>query len=1017
VTAFAPGALVSVRGREWVVLPDSDDELLVLRPLGGGDDDTAGVLPALEPVTSAQFPPPGPADLGDAASGRLLRTALRTGFRSSGGPFRSLAKLAVEPRAYQYVPLLVALRQETVRLLIADDVGIGKTIEAALIAAELIAQGDVRRLAVLCGPALAEQWQRELHDKFALDAEVVLPSTAGRLSRGLMLDESLFDRHPYTVISTDFIKSAARRQEFLNHCPELVIVDEAHGAVADGAGTHSRTQRYDLMARIAADTTRHLVLVTATPHSGKEEGFRNLLGLLDPALAAIDLETVKGRTLLARHFVQRRRADIRRYLDEETAFPSDRETREAPYGLSPEYAAFFDRVLDYARGRVAEGDDEAARAHPVRQRVRWWSALALLRALASSPVAAAATLRTRASAAAAASVDEADALGRAAVLDTGEDDTLEGIDTTPGADAASFADLGSLAGPGALADQAAGTVASGSGARPDPERRRLADLARTAETLTGPARDRKLGVLIAEVKGLLADGFDPIVFCRFIDTADYVADALGDALGPVTRSGPVLRSEGRSGPAATVVAVTGTLPPALREARIAELVAVEGRHVLVATDCLSEGVNLQDSFQAVVHYDLAWNPTRHEQREGRVDRFGQRRDVVRAVTIYGRDNRIDQIVLDVLIRKFRAIRDATGVSVPVPDNADGVVEALVEGLILGGDAADQLTLDLGLDPRRTGLHQAWESAAERERTSRTKYAQDAIHPEEVTREVAAARAALGTHAEMEQFTLDVLTALGTSVTPIAASADVKGSRVGNESRDGKGSRAGNAGWQTPTAPLPIGLRDALPVGHAEPLVLHRDLPAPRGHAVLARTDPTVEAVARYVLDTALDPALGARVASRAGVARTRAVERRTTLLLLRFRLHLDLPVAGAPRPAGGHPQHRQLVAEEARFVAFAGSPDRPEWLEADAVEALLGAHPDGNVDPAQAERLLERVASAAGGWDDHLGALADGLAGELLDAHRRVRTSAGAARRGLAVTAQKPVDLLGAYVYLPMAVS
>ena len=174
-------------------------------------------------------------DLGDAASGQLLRTALRVGFRSSAGPFRSLARLAVEPRAYQYVPLLMALRQDPVRVLIADDVGIGKTIEAGLIAAELIAQGDVGRLAVLCSPALAEQWQRELRDKFGIDAEVVLPSTAGRLSRGLMLDESLFDRHPYTVISTDFIKSPQRRQEFLNHCPELVIVDEAHTCVADGA--------------------------------------------------------------------------------------------------------------------------------------------------------------------------------------------------------------------------------------------------------------------------------------------------------------------------------------------------------------------------------------------------------------------------------------------------------------------------------------------------------------------------------------------------------------------------------------------------------------------------------------------------------------------------------------------------------------------------------------------------------------------------------------------------------------
>ena len=111
MTAYAPGSLVRARDREWVVLPESELDLLVLRPLGGGDDDVAAVFPALEPVTGAEFPPPTAADLGDAASAALLRAALRVGFRTSAGPFRSLASLAVEPRSYQFVPLLMALRQ------------------------------------------------------------------------------------------------------------------------------------------------------------------------------------------------------------------------------------------------------------------------------------------------------------------------------------------------------------------------------------------------------------------------------------------------------------------------------------------------------------------------------------------------------------------------------------------------------------------------------------------------------------------------------------------------------------------------------------------------------------------------------------------------------------------------------------------------------------------------------------------------------------------------------------------
>lgn len=939
---YASGALVRARGREWVVLPDSEPDFLVLRPLGGGHDDVAGVFPAIEAVEPATFPPPGVDDLGDAASAGLLRTALRIGFRSSAGPFRSLAGIAVEPRAYQYVPLMLALRQDTVRVLISDDVGIGKTVEAGLIAAELLAQGDARRLAVLCSPALAEQWQRELAEKFSIDAELVLTSTVKRLERGLLMNESLFQKYPYVVVSTDFIKSDLRRAEFLNQCPELVIVDEAHSSVSDDTkvGRRSTHQRYELLKALAKDPKRHLILVTATPHSGKEDGFRNLLGLLEPKLAAADLDSADGRTLLARHFVQRRRADIRRFLDEETAFPSDRQTLEAPYTLTAEYRALFDKVLAYAREQVQTADGSAT-----RQRVRWWSALALLRALSSSPAAAAATLRTRAATAQATDADEADALGRATVLDAADDEALEAIDAVAGAD-----DTGE--------DAAAG-----------PQRRKLLAFAREADALDGPAHDAKLAALVQQVKALLADGFDPIVFCRFIDTADYVAEHLATALRK----------------SATVAAVTGTLPPAEREQRIRALVDADGRHVLVATDCLSEGVNLQEGFQAVIHYDLAWNPTRHEQREGRVDRFGQKADIVRAVTIFGTDTRIDGIVLDVLIRKHREIARTTGVCVPVPDSSDTVVEALLEGLLLRGQDPDQLVLDLGLEQQTAALHEQWQSAAEQEKASRAKYAQRSIHPDEVAREVQDIRRALGTHADVEAFAAEALRALGASVTTTPD------------------------GFTAVTATLSPGLQDALPPRHAEPLSFHRALPIDRGHALLSRTDPTVEALARHVLDAALDPAAAddQRPARRAGVMRTGDVKARTTLLLVRFRFHAELPLAdGGTRP---------LVVEDARLLGFTGAPDQAAWLDDAAVEALVHAQPAGNVPADMAASAAARVLDSLDAVADHLDQAADELAAQVLDSHRRARAGAGAARRGLKVTAQKPPDILGTYVYLPVA--
>ncbi|WP_186629409.1 helicase-related protein [Rhodococcus sp. BP22] len=929
---FAPGNLVTARGREWVVLPDSTDDFLVLRPLGGLDDDIAGVLVS-EGVTPATFPAPSPDDLGDHFSAQLLTNALRIGFRSTAGPFRSLASIAVQPRAYQLVPLMMALRQDVVRLLIADDVGIGKTIEAGLIATELLAVGDARGLSVLCSPALAEQWQSELREKFGMEAELVLPSTVRRLERGRIGGESIFERYPITVVSTDFIKNSRRRHEFLRTCPDLVIVDEVHTCVAaSGLGGAGRTQRYDLMRDLSRDPRRHLVLVSATPHSGKEEAFRNLLGLLDPSLETVSLEHRTGRELLAKHFVQRRRGDIRRYLDEDTPFPKDRLTKEVPYALSPEYHALFAKVLDYARETVLAGDGDLSK------RVNWWSALALLRALASSPRAAAQTLQTRAASAAAQSPAEADAIGRAIVLDQSDDEAIEAADTTPGA------------GTGDTAGSAS---------------RRLRGFLADAKKLEGKA-DKKVAALTNEVKELLAAGCDPIVFCRFIDTADYVAEQLSKALGKNV----------------TVHAVTGTLPPSERIARIDELTATAGRHVLVATDCLSEGVNLQESFQAVVHYDLAWNPTRHEQREGRVDRFGQRANEVRAITIYGRDNQIDGIVLDVLLRKHEAIRKATGVSVPVPDNNSAVLEALMEGLLLRGQDAEQLALDLGVQEKQTSLYQEWESTAERERLAQTKYAQHAIKPEEVAAEVEAVRASLGTHDEVAACVEHALRALRSTVS---------------ETEDG---------FTATLSPLPLGLRDAIPPGRNDPLLFANDLPVRRGNAVLTRTDSTVEAIAHYTLESALDakldPAL--RPARRCAVVRTDAVSTRTTLLVARYRFHLELPSRSGIR---------QLVAEDVAVLAFEGAPGQARWLDADATSVLLSAGPIGNVPTPQAEQFASRALGGLDALRPHLDQHGRQLAEGLLAAHRRVRQASAEIVRGLKVRPEPGADLLGVFVFVP----
>jgi superfamily II DNA or RNA helicase len=939
--SFTVGSLVRVRGREWVVLPESTDELVRVRPLGGTEDEVTGIYTPLEPIEPAQFALPNPALIGDYRSARLLRAAVRLGFRASAGPFRSFARINVEPRPYQLVPLLMALKQDPVRLLIADDVGIGKTIEALLVARELMDRGEIERLAVLCPPQLAEQWQTELREKFYIEAELVLSSTATRLERHLRMGESLFERHPFVVVSTDFIKSERRRDEFLRTAPHFIIVDEAHTVAHTTDRRGGRHQRYELVTALAENPNRHLVLVTATPHSGKEEAFRSLLAMLNPAFADLpeDLTGAENEPLrreLARYFVQRRRGDINAYLDAITPFP-ERETAEETYKLTDAYKRLFDRVLSYARETVLQPGEG------YRQRVRWWSALALLRSLASSPAAAAATLRSRAATTEAEDEADVDDIGRRTVLDLMNDESAEGMDVIPGSDI------------GELADDA------------NTHRRRLLDMARAAEALQGEA-DNKLVKLIAIVKDLLREGFNPIVFCRFIPTVEYLTEAL---------------REGTRG--VEVVGVTGLLPPSEREERVTHLHAAPKR-VLVCTDCLSEGINLQAGFDAVIHYDLSWNPTRHEQREGRVDRYGQPSQRVKMVTYYGLDNQIDGIVLDVLLRKHKTIRNSLGISVPVPGNSEDVVEAIFEGLLLRENASFMQTTLPGFEaymkPRQEELDLQWEAAAEREKRSRTMFAQQAIRVEEVSTELNAAREAVGSGIDVAAFMKDAV-----------------------QMHRGVVSVNGAVGFDLTETPR--GLKDML---GKEQFTARFELPVKEGQLYLTRTHPLVESLAAYVMNTALDTAEvedDQPHARRAGAIRTTAVQRRTTLLLVRFRYHLITRTQD---------EERQLLAEDSLTLAFEGAPENAAWLDADTAEALLHAEPDENIHPQQAAEFVGRVVEGFDYLAPTLNDIAQRRGEELLAAHVRVREAAyrrGERRPQHRVEAQLPPDVLGIYVFLP----
>ncbi|WP_279483687.1 DEAD/DEAH box helicase [Aureimonas sp. SK2] len=914
---FAPGDLVRARGREWVALPSPRDGILALRPLSGGGNDTVVLDPALElwPVEPARFDLPVDAAATVQAKAALLADAMRLTLRRGAGPFRSAAQLAFEPRTYQLVPLLMALRMAAPRLLIADDVGIGKTIEAGLILRELMDRGEVDAFSVLCPPHLVEQWLGELKARFGIDAVPVTSSTASRLERGLPLAQTLFEAYPFTVVSLDYIKAEKRREGFARACPDFVIVDEAHACV----GTHKgKQQRFDLLQGLARNPDRRMIFLTATPHSGDEEAFARLLSLIDPSFASMDFEDTRYRERLARHFVQRRRIDlVTGDWDEDRAFPKH-ETTEFAYHLSDAHRDFQEAVLDYCFGIVSQ-----AGSGQREQRLAFWGTLALMRCVGSSPAAALSALRNRMS-------SESERLEPQIYDDDGDDE--DAVDLEPG-----------------------------TAFNVDPA---LLALVKRTEELVGKP-DPKLAALIETLTPIIKKGANPVVFCRYLATAEHVRDGLRKAF-----------------PKLTIEAVTGVLTPDERRDRVADMAPSDeekpAQRLLVATDCLSEGINLQQLFDTVVHYDLSWNPTRHQQREGRVDRFGQPADLVRSIMMFSPDSAIDGAVLEVILRKAEEIRKATGVTVPLPEERGPVTDALMASMMLRRRGSPQLTLDLRFEDSVKAVEARWRDASENERKSRARFAQNAMKPQEVAPEWEKVRALLGSPADARVFVERAMARFGIPLEPRKA--------------------------------LLLAHVDALDAGLRKRLAEH-DLkgsvrlatmePAPSGTALLTRTHPLTATLAEALVEASLDPeSLAGLGIGRVGAWPTTAVQQVTRLALLRIRFKLTVHAR----------KERLLLAEEAALVALQGT--RIVAVGEDARE-LLNAPATADLAPVARDRFVAKAKEELPGLlEGSIAEFVQSRAEELMQDHARLRVASGSASR-VTVEAVLPPDAIGLFTLMP----
>ena len=915
--------------------------------MSGNEDEVCGIFSKLnlETIASAEFPAPLPEAVQNHEAALLLMDAARLSLRNGAGPFRSLGRLSVYPRPYQLVPLLMALRLETVRLLIADDVGIGKTIEAGLIAREMIDRLEVKRLAVLCPPHLCEQWQKELREKFHIEAVVIRSGTVGKLERSLPSgDHHVFGYYPHIIVSLDYAKSDKRRASFLTHCPDLVIVDEAHTCARPSGQSTSQQQRHQLVQAISEKQSQHLILLSATPHSGIEESFLSILGLIKTEFAVMDLEHLPEpeRIKLASHFIQRRRADVKLWLGNETPFP-ERLSTEISYKLTGEYRELFNEVYDFARGLVKGVTDRMTYA---QKRGRYWAALALIRCVMSSPAPAVATLSKQ--------VENRDSSDLSEIEAPLDEDLMASYVYDPTEQEQSADSQPTLA------------IEQGQKQYRDTDRKKLKAFVLTAEKLFG-AKDAKLQQAIATVITLLKEGHQPIVWCRYIATAKYVADALKQKLDKKT---------------VRVLAITGEQSEDEREAFLSELASYPQR-VLVATDCLSEGVNLQEHFSAVLHYDLPWNPNRLEQREGRVDRYGQKSLQVKCALLAGQDNPVDSVVLKVLIRKAVRIHRSLGITVPVPMDSANVTEAIFNSLFEYSAEGVQLSLfESGsqLSLLDAEMNREWEQAEAREKVSRTRFAQKAIKPEDVQQELVESDRVLGSAREIERFVKAACNRLSASLIPKTIQK--------------------HPCWILPHIPPALKTSLEASFGELQNLTISFISPTPIGVEFIGRNHPIVEGLARYLLEDVLSNTNNP-IAARCGFTITDAVTKRTTLLLLRLRHLLDSP------------QHQSLLAEECLVVGFTGAPSNPIWLEpSEALRLIEEAEPVADppslgIARSEIRDLLESMVDLT----DDLELIAKGRSQDLAQSHRRVRaiTKEGQVK----VKAQLPMDFLGVYVLQP----
>ncbi|MEU1785904.1 DISARM system SNF2-like helicase DrmD [Streptomyces sparsogenes] len=626
----ASGQLVTVRNRPWVVTDLTRSTVAADDPARAAEaaaphvvtlvsvendarDEELRVVWELEPgaVVHDQYALPSPA-AGFDAPDRLeaFLDAVRWGAIASAdktalqAPFRS----GVEIQDYQLDPVVRALSMPRTNLLIADDVGLGKTVEAGLVMQELMLRHRARTMLIICPAGLTLQWRDEMRDKFGLDFRIVNSALLRELRRSRGLYENPWTHYPRLIVSVDWLKRDRPQRmlrEILPQIPEyprafdLLVVDEVHTCAPSGTGKYAVDSHRTKAIRALAPHCEHRLFLSATPHNGFLESFTALLELLDDHRFARGVKPSDEQ--LRRVMVRRLKSELPPDWYGKPRFP-----QRVPHALEVRYGddarAAYAKLSAYARSRRERGDSNAERT------ASDFVTTLLKKRFLSSPKAFAETvdvhLKTMTERA-------AGSAGRA----PGEKvlrPLIERVEETAESDEEHAE----------AAERALTAVRQATSALTAEERTQLKELSAWArEAARQP--DAKFAALRAWLDGIVcksgpAGAWEPdrvIVFTEYRDTQRWLLDRLIAAGYPKER----------------IAELYGGQKPEERE----HIKTVFQEHpdlspvrILLATDAASEGINLQAYCHRLLHWEIPWNPNRLEQRNGRIDRHGQKADRV-----------------------------------------------------------------------------------------------------------------------------------------------------------------------------------------------------------------------------------------------------------------------------------------------------------------------------------------------------------------------------------------------------